>query len=78
MNTKMAGNTVGAKWLLWFVLGMTALSVIAFVDLPLLTTVTKHSMHLAQELPVLVPHMICGFIALCIGPLSSDSAAYRD
>ena len=73
MNTKMAGNTVGAKWLLWFVLGMTALSVIAFVDLPLLTTVTKHSMHLAQELPVLVPHMICGFIALCIGPLQFSS-----
>jgi uncharacterized membrane protein len=52
---------------------MAALSVFVFIDLPLLTTVTKHSTHLAEELPVLVPHMICGFIALCVGPLQFSS-----
>jgi len=73
MNTQIATHAVRAKWLVWFVLGMTALSVLVFVDLPLLTTVTTHSAHLAQKLPVLVPHMICGFIALCVGPLQFSS-----
>jgi hypothetical protein len=73
MTNQSATHTISAKWWLWFVLGMAALSVFVFVDLPLLTTVTEHGKHLAQELPVLVPHMICGFIALCIGPLQFSS-----
>jgi uncharacterized membrane protein len=73
MTTQSATHTISAKRGLWFVLGLTALSVFVFVDLPLLTTVTEHGEHLAQELPVLVPHMICGFIALCIGPLQFSS-----
>jgi uncharacterized membrane protein len=73
MTNQSATHTISAKWWLWFVLGMTALSVFVFVDLPLLTTVTKHGKHLATELPVLVPHMVCGFIALCIGPLQFSS-----
>jgi len=68
-----ATHPTNRKLWLWVVLGMTALSVFDFVDLPLLTTVSEHGKHLAQELPVLVPHMICGFIALCIGPLQFSS-----
>jgi uncharacterized membrane protein len=73
MTSRSTTHIVSAKWGLWFVLGLMALSVFVFVDLPLLTTVTEHGEHLAQELPVLVPHMICGFIALCIGPLQFSS-----
>ena len=73
MTSESATYPINRKLWLWVALGMTALSVFVFVDLPLLTTVSEHGKHLAQELPVLVPHMICGFIALCIGPLQFSS-----
>jgi len=73
LNSRVGAPLTRSKWGLWFVLGALALSVFWFVDLPLVTTQTTHGAHLAQKLPVLVPHMICGFVALFIGPLQFSS-----
>jgi uncharacterized membrane protein len=69
-------NPVGAirraKWALWLVLGAMTLSILVFVEMPYLTTATFRPTtrtYIAQRLITIIPHLMCGFVALCIGPL---------
>ncbi len=72
---KMPTNTPGrlGKRALWCLLGIMALSVFIFVDLPLLNPTSKYGAFLASKWRILLPHILCGITALLVGPLQFSS-----
>jgi hypothetical protein len=67
MPTKTSGRL--GKRALWCLLGIMALSVFIFVDIPLLNPANKNGAFLASKWRILLPNMICGITALLVGPL---------
>jgi len=62
-----AQRSMGKK-AVWAVLAMMTLSVVFYSEIPLLRQ-TRERSYLSTILPIIVPHIVAGCIALLVGPL---------